>query len=46
MEHLGDELYAGGFVGVLLFEMHDEAEGAVLEGSVGGADDDGVPGED
>ena len=44
MEHLRDELDAGGFVRVLLFEVHDEPEGAVFEGSVRGADDDCVPG--
>jgi hypothetical protein len=43
MEHLADELHRGGLVGVLLFEMHDEAEGAVFEGSIGGANYDGVP---
>ena len=43
MEHLRDEFDAGGFVGVLLFEVHDEAEGAVFKGRVGRTDDDGVP---
>lgn len=43
VEHLGDEFDAGGFVGVLFFEVHDEAEGAVFEGGVCWADDDGVP---
>ena len=45
VEHGGDEFDAGGLVGVLLFEVHDEAEGAVFEGGVGGADYDCVPGE-
>jgi hypothetical protein len=44
VEHLRDELDAGRLVGVLLLEVHDEAEGAVLEGCVGGTDDYGVPG--
>jgi hypothetical protein len=43
MEHLADELDAGGFVRVGFFEVHDESEGAVFEGRVGGADDYGVP---
>jgi len=43
MEHLADELDARGFVGVLFFEVHDEAEGAVFEGRVRGADDYCVP---
>jgi hypothetical protein len=43
MEHLADEFDARRFVGVLLFEVHDQAEGAVFEGRVGWADDDGVP---
>lgn len=43
VEHLRDELHAGGLVGVLFLEVHDEAEGAVFEGGVCGADDDGVP---
>ena len=43
MEHLGDEFDAWGFVGVLFFEMHYEAEGAVFEGGICGANDDGVP---
>lgn len=43
VEHLRDELDAGRFVGVLFFEMHDEAECAVLERSVCGAYDNGIP---
>lgn len=43
VEHLADELDAGRFVGVLLFEMHDKAKGAILERGVRWADDDGVP---
>lgn len=45
MEHGGNEFDAGGLVGVLLFEVHDEAEGAVFEGRVRGADYYCVPGE-
>jgi hypothetical protein len=44
MEHLGYELHAGWFVGVGFFELHDEAEGAVFEGSVAGTDYYSVPG--
>lgn len=44
VEHLRDEFDAGWFVGVLLFEVHDEAEGAVFKRGVGWADDDSVPG--
>ena len=43
MEHLADELDQRGFVGVLLLELHDESEGAVLERCVGRAYNDGVP---
>jgi len=43
MEHCADEFDAGRFVGVLLFEVHDQAEGAVFEGSVGRTDYYGVP---
>lgn len=37
MKHLADELDPGGFIRVLLFEMHHETEGAVLEWCVRGA---------
>lgn len=43
MEHLANELDQRGFVGVLLLELHDESEGAVLERRVGRAYNDGVP---
>ena len=43
VEHLRDELDSGRLVGVLLFEMHHQAKGAVLERRVCGADDHGVP---
>ena len=43
VEHLADELHPRRLVGVLLFEVHHEAEGAVLEGRVGWADDHCVP---
>jgi hypothetical protein len=34
MEHGADELDARRLVGVLLFEVHDESECAILEGRV------------
>ena len=34
VEHLANELDAGRLVGVLFFEVHHEAEGAVFEGRV------------
>lgn len=43
MEHLADELDQRGFVGVLLLELHDESEGAVLKRRVRGAYNDSVP---
>lgn len=43
MEHLRDEFDAGGFVGVLLFEVHHQTESAIFEWCVDGADDHGVP---
>ena len=43
MEHLADELDQRGFVWVLLLELHNESEGAVLERRVGRAYNDGVP---
>jgi hypothetical protein len=44
MEHLADKLHTGRLVGVLFFEIHDQAECAIFERRVGGADDDGIPG--
>ena len=38
MEHLADELHSRRLVGVLFLEVHDEAESAVFEGCVRGAD--------
>jgi hypothetical protein len=43
VEHLADKLDARRFVGVCFLEVHDEAESAVFEGSVCGADYDCVP---
>lgn len=43
MEHLTDELDAGRFIRILLFEMHHQSEGTILEIGVGGTYDDGVP---
>lgn len=43
MEHLADELDQRGFVGVLLLELHDESEGAVLKRRVRGTYNDSVP---
>ena len=44
MEHLADKLHTGRLVGVLFFKIHDQAECAIFERRVGGADDDGIPG--
>lgn len=43
MEHLAYEFDCWWFIGVLFFELHDEAECAVFKGSVCWADDYGVP---
>ena len=43
VEHLADELDAWWPIRVLLLELHHQSEGAVFEGSVCRADDDGVP---
>jgi hypothetical protein len=43
MEHLANEFDARGLVWVLFFEIHDQAECAILEWRVGGANDDGIP---
>ena len=43
MEHLAYELHTRGLVGVLFFEVHDQAECPIFERGVGGADDDGIP---
>ena len=44
MKHCADEFDAGWLVGILLLELHDESEGSVFKRSVGGADDDSIPG--
>jgi hypothetical protein len=43
MEHLANELDTWRLVGVLFFKVHHQAECTILEGSVGGADNDGIP---
>ena len=43
MEHCADEFDAGRFIGILLFKLHDQAEGTVFEGSVGWTNYDSVP---
>lgn len=43
VEHLADELDLRRLIGVLLFELHYEAERAIFEWCVGGANNDGVP---
>lgn len=43
MEHLADELDTRGLVGVLLFEVHHEAESAILKGGVRWADNHSIP---
>jgi len=43
MKHLTNELDGRRFVWVLLFEVHDESEGTVFEGCVGGTDDYCIP---
>lgn len=43
VEHVADEFDSGRFVRVLLFEVHNESECAVFEGSICWADDDCVP---
>lgn len=43
MKHLADELDTRGLVGVLFLKVHHQAECAILEGSIGGADNDGIP---
>jgi hypothetical protein len=43
MKHLAQELDLWWLVWVLLLELHHEPKCAVLEGRVGGADDDSVP---
>lgn len=44
VEHLADKLDARWLIGVLFFKVHHQAEGTILEGSIGGADNDGIPG--
>jgi hypothetical protein len=46
VEHVADELDCGWLIWVLLFEVHDESECSVFEGSICWADDDCVPVED
>ncbi len=43
MKHLRDEFDPWGFVGVLLFKMHDEAKGTVFKGCIRRTNDDSVP---
>jgi hypothetical protein len=43
VEHLTDEFHTRGFVGVLLFKVHDEAECAIFKRRFGGTNDDGIP---
>jgi hypothetical protein len=43
VEHLRDEFHPRRFVGVLFFEVHDEAEGTVFERCVCWADYYSVP---
>lgn len=44
MEHLADKLDTRWLIGVLFFKVHHQAEGTILEGSIGGADNDRIPG--
>ena len=43
VKHLADELDAGRLVRIRFLKVHHEAKGAVLEGCIGGSDNDGVP---
>ena len=43
MKHLANKFDARWLVGVLLLEMHYQAESAIFEGSIGGTNDDGIP---
>lgn len=43
VKHLANKLDAGWFVGVLFFEVHHQAEGTILKGSISGPDNDGIP---
>lgn len=43
VEHGADEFDLRRLVWVLFLKMHHQPKGAVLEGCVGGTDDDGVP---
>lgn len=43
MEHLAEELDRRRLVRVLLFEVHDKSEGSIFKGSVGWANDNGIP---
>lgn len=43
VEHLADEFDTWRLVRILLLEVHHQAEGSILEGSVGRANNDGIP---
>ena len=43
MEHLADEFDTRRLVRIRLLEVHDEPKCPILEGGVGGSDNDGVP---
>lgn len=43
VEHLADELDSRRLVWILLLEVHHKAERSIFEGSIGRADDDGIP---
>jgi hypothetical protein len=46
MEHLANKFDTWRLVGVLFLEMHDQAECTIFERGIGGANDDGIPGEE
>lgn len=43
MKHLADEFDLRGLIRILLFKLHHQSEGAVLERCIGRPDDNGVP---
>jgi hypothetical protein len=43
VEHLADEFDLWGFVGVLLFELHHQAERSILKWRVSRSDYNGIP---
>lgn len=43
VEHLADEFDTRWLVGILFLKVHHQAECAILEWGIGGADDDGIP---